>query len=77
MTVLKTKKQAEALANLRGNSDFAAVLGMLEEHEKAQVEKLTKGIEPHTLYRLQGALGVIGELRAAYLSAPDMIPKLK
>lgn len=75
--MLKTKKQAEALSNLRSNSDFAVVLDMLKEYEHAQTEKALTRHEPHALHRAQGSVEAVRDLRAAYVSAPDMINKLK
>jgi hypothetical protein len=75
--VLKTKKQAEALSNLRSNADFDVVLGMLSEYRAEQLEKLAKTVGEPSLYRLQGAIHAVVEIQAAYASAPDMIHKLK
>ncbi len=75
--MIKTKKHAEALTNLRSNADFDVVLGMLSEYRAEQLEKLAKTVGEPSLYRLQGAIHVVTEIQDACAKAPDMIPKLK
>lgn len=71
-----TPEIAQALANLRGNKDFAAVLDGVSEHVNEETTRCTKADGP-TLYRAQGAVEALAWWVDSFANAPGALDKFK
>lgn len=69
-----TPKLAQALTNLRGNRDFAAVLEGLAEHTQEELARCTDGDGP-VLYRAQGATKALKWWLDTFRDAPTQLEK--
>jgi len=70
-----TLQQLEALANLRGNSDFAKFLEVSQEYERELLDRLVCVADPAMIHQTQGAIVALRTLREIYVSAPASIEK--
>jgi hypothetical protein len=71
-----TPQIAEALANLRGNRDFKAVLEGMQEHEREATQQCIDGDGPVQL-RASGAVKALQWWKNAFASAPADFEKFK
>ena len=69
-----TPKLASALANLRGNRDFAVVVEGFTENVAEEGKRCTDGDGP-VLYRAQGATKAVQWWLDAYRDAPKAVEK--
>jgi len=70
-----TFQQLEALASLRGNTDFARHQEVSREYERELTERLVKAIDLATIHRTQGAIDALRTLREFFEQAPAGIEK--
>lgn len=71
-----TPQLAQALANLRGNRDFAAVLEGLKEHVKEETRRCVDA-EGAVQLRASGAVKALEWWQGAFESAPKDLEKFK
>lgn len=71
-----TPKLAEALANLRGNRDFATVLESMSEHEAEETKRCVDG-EGSVQLRASGAVKALQWWKKAFAEAPTLFEKFK
>lgn len=70
------KHTAQALTNLRVNSDFKQVLAWLEGHQNKFLDECATA-EGNPLYRAQGKVFVSHGLFEAFVQAPEVTEKFK
>lgn len=71
-----TIKTAEALVNLRGNSNFTTFLTALEEDALDELNRLVD-LDGVTAARIAGGVKKIREWQKHYSDAPQILEKLK
>lgn len=69
-------KTAQALTNLRANADFGQVLDWLTEQELKETDNCVSH-EGTTLFRAQGAVTALRNVRKAYDEAPQTLEKFR
>ena len=76
MKLKLTKEAAQALTNLRGNSNFSDVLEWLKDGRSASRDQC-QDAEGVTLYRAQGAAKVLTSFFECVENAPEVTEKFK
>lgn len=70
-----TRQQVECIAKLRGNSDFAVFLEVLQEYERELVERAVNSADSVQIHRASGGVLALRELHRFYVSAPADVAK--
>lgn len=68
--------QVEALLRLRTVPDFVTFQTFMQEYESELINRLVSATDPHAVYRAQGGLGVLRDLKSVIDEAPSMFEKL-
>jgi hypothetical protein len=72
---LSDHKLAQALTNLRGNSDFRVFMEALKEDARAETTRSLK-LEGAPCHRAQGAALKLLEIEEGFAAAPDALVKI-
>lgn len=71
-----TDKAAQAITNLRGNTDFEAVKEWLKEHEVKETQR-SLDLDGVSCARAQGAVKLLQSIAESIASAPETTNKIK
>ena len=68
-------KQAAALSNLRGNTDFDEFIQLLKEYEAEMTDRVIMCNDHATIARAQGSVAILRDLKHLITSAPEVLSK--